>query len=267
MMTEEILRLSDLNLAEYTREMTRWNAAGEIFEKDDLLLTLGAHSNRITNVAIDLSYERDDASSIDVFNRIQSFYKEKKALFSIHMRGHVDKALESICKKENMQQISEAPGMIVYRPVSISTETGIDIRTVKDRAGVVDLASIVIQSFQDLGMPDHITKAIFASPERLLRPYNYMVVAYKENNPLSTAMIIFSHGMAGIYWVGTKKEARRGHLAEACVAAVTNEAFRRGALFVVLQASTLGEPLYKKLGFTQITSYPWYMATDKNKAK
>ncbi|MDD5170976.1 MAG: hypothetical protein PHN75_19320 [Syntrophales bacterium] len=37
MKTEEILHLSDLNLAEYTREMTRWNGAGEIFKKDDLL--------------------------------------------------------------------------------------------------------------------------------------------------------------------------------------------------------------------------------------
>jgi len=54
--------------------------------------------------------------------------------------------------------------------------------------------------------------------------------------------------------------ARGNGLAEACVRAVANVAFRRGAPVVVLQASKFGAPVYRRMGFTEITSYPWYMS-------
>ena len=41
MTPQEILELSDLNLAESTREMARWHAASEIREARDLLMTAG----------------------------------------------------------------------------------------------------------------------------------------------------------------------------------------------------------------------------------
>ena len=72
-------------------------------------------------------------------------------------------------------------------------------------------------------------------------------------------MLIFSHTIAGIYWVGTVSDARGKGLAETCVRAVTNEAFRRGAPLVVLQASKFGAPVYQRMGFTEFTRYPWYM--------
>jgi hypothetical protein len=48
-------------------------------------------------------------------------------------------------------------------------------------------------------------------------------------------------------------------MAEACTRCVTNEALRRGAAFVVLQASKFGEPIYLRMGYKEITKYPWYM--------
>jgi GNAT superfamily N-acetyltransferase len=262
MKTEDIVRLSDLNLAEYVRESARWNAAGEIFEQDDLLLTRGAAESPITSVAMNLTDTQDD-SGVAVFERIRSFYRERKSGFSIHIRSHADAALVSICKQQKVIQISNAPGMIVDKPFqSKAVPNGIEIRPVTDVAGVVDFAHVSIESYQDLGMPASVSEKMFSSPERLLRPYNYLVVTYDAGSPLSAAMIVFSHGIAGIYWVGTLKDARGKGLAEACVRAVTNEAFQRGARFAVLQASKFGEPLYRRMGFTEVTRYPYYMCFD-----
>jgi predicted GNAT family acetyltransferase len=72
-------------------------------------------------------------------------------------------------------------------------------------------------------------------------------------------MIVFSHSIAGIYWVGTIESFRKKGLAEVCTATVTNEAFRRGASSVILQASPFGEPIYRRLGFKEFTRYLWYM--------
>jgi hypothetical protein len=45
MTAEDVLRLSDLNLAAYIREMTRWNAPGEIFEQDDPDIRRAGHDD------------------------------------------------------------------------------------------------------------------------------------------------------------------------------------------------------------------------------
>ncbi len=259
MKTEDVLYLSDLNLGEYMRELARWNAGSEIFEKDGLLMTQGPNRFPVTSVAMNLSPLQDDSGQA-VFDRIQSFYRERKSGFSIHVRKHADSGLASICNREKLVQVSNAAGMVVDRPFRRKkAPDGIEIFPIVDAAGVVDLASISIESYQDLGMPAFVCKKIFASPERILKPYNYMVVAYEQGKALSAAMVIFSHGIAGIYWVGTIKSARGRGLAEACVRTVTNEAFRRGALLVVLQASKFGEPLYRRMGFAEATRYPYYM--------
>jgi len=263
MNAKDILRLSDLNLAAYVREMTRWNAPGEIFEQNDLLLTKGPGTSPVTSVSMSL-LNKDDHAAIDRFDRIRSFYRERKSSFSIHIRKHADAALEAICQREKMIQISDAPGMMTDRPLEdIPTPEGIEIRQIVDVDSVVDFASVTTQSYQSLGMSVQTGQQIFASPERLLQPYNYLVVAYDQEQPVSAAMILFSHSIAGIYWVGTLEHCRGRGLAHACVCRVTHEAFRRGAPLVVLQASKFGAPLYRRMGFNEITKYPWYMYFEK----
>jgi hypothetical protein len=86
---QDILQLADQNLAESVREMARWNSTGEIFEQHDLLLTCGADWSPATNFAICLN-NRQGRSGSDLFNRIKSFYAERKSGFSIHIRKHAD---------------------------------------------------------------------------------------------------------------------------------------------------------------------------------
>ena len=74
-------------------------------------------------------------------------------------------------------------------------------------------------------------------------------------------MVLYSHGIAGVYWVGTLSEARgRGH-ATRLMQSVSARAFDRGARCVILQATQFGEPIYQKLGYREFTRYPWYLAT------
>jgi predicted GNAT family acetyltransferase len=84
-------------------------------------------------------------------------------------------------------------------------------------------------------------------------------VGYVSGIQSSCALALFSHSIAGVYWVGTARNARGMGLAEACTRAVTNKALERGASTVVLQASKFGEPIYRRMGFNEFTRYPWYM--------
>ncbi len=262
----EQIVLCNLNLAEYHREVTRWSAAGEIHEQNDLLLTLSGADYPTTNVAMRLSHSPKD--SAEIFKRIQSFYAKRQLSFSIHLRKDMDKNLETLCQREQMIPINDTPGMIATAPLaSYEVPAHLDLRTINTADGVKDFTEVASQSFTSLGMPLKISQYIFSMPERLLQPYNHIVVAYLEQKPVSAAMLIFSHGIAGIYWVATLESARRKGLADICVRSVTNEAFRRGAAFVTLQATQFGAPLYRRLGFKEVTRYFWYMSVVNKKVK
>jgi len=256
---DTILHLSDLNLAEFIREMARWDTASEIIEHDDLLITKGAGASPVTNVAMRLHSDPGRPCK-DAMDRIFSYYAAGGMGFSLHIRKHADADLEEICKNEKMRLMADSPGMMIADAIpGHPLAEGVIIREAADTAGASDFAAVAIDSYQTLGMPAAIGKKIFATPDRCVRPYNYLVVGYLDGAPVSCAMAMLSHSIAGVYWVGTRPDARGKGIAGACTRAVVNEALKRGARFVVLQASPPGEPLYRHLGFSEITRYPWYM--------
>ncbi len=115
-------------------------------------------------------------------------------------------------------------------------------------------------------MPAAVTEKVFSLPERWLLPHLHYEVLYDHDAPIAAAMLLFSHGIAGVYWVGTLPSARgRGH-ADAIMRRVSNFAFDRGASFVTLKASALGEPVYRRLGYREVTRYPWYVVSGKKVA-
>ncbi len=260
MQDHEKILLSDLNLAEYTRDTTRWNPSGEVVEQNDLLLTRGSCPFPTTCTAMYLNRLTGD-SAPGIFERIRSFYAERKTPFSVHLRAHEDEALEKICRQEKMIQISDAPGMVRDRPIAGKpVPEEIDIRHADDVAGIRDFAFVTAESYQSLHMPVSVSEQIFATPARLLAPQNDWVVAYRAGRPVSAAMTILSHGVAGLYWVGTLEDCRGRGYAEACVREAVNRALERKAALVVLQASKFGASLYERMGFQEVTRYRWYIS-------
>ena len=68
-------------------------------------------------------------------------------------------------------------------------------------------------------------------------------------------MTIVSHGVAGIYWVGSLAEARGRGIGRAITAAATNAGFDLGAELASLQASPMGAPVYRAMGYETIYDY------------
>jgi ribosomal protein S18 acetylase RimI-like enzyme len=256
---DDLLYLSDLNLAESVREMTRWHADGRIIEQNDLLITKGPGTSPVTNCVMRTGPgAKPDADT--AMGMIRDYYDQHDSGFSIYIRDHIDTDLKSACESLKMAKISDAPGMVIDTIIPQKPlEKNIEIRTANDIKGASDFASVAIDSYQSLGMRAELGKKIFAMPERMLKPHMHMAVAYVDDVPSSCAFALFSHSIAGVYWVGTSRNARGRGLAEACTRAVTNYALERGASAVVLQASRFGEPVYRRMGFSEFTRYPWYM--------
>ena len=72
-----------------------------------------------------------------------------------------------------------------------------------------------------------------------------------RRRPVSVAQILLSHGIAGVYSVGSL-EAARGPDRGAVTRHVTNLGFDLGATNVQLQASPMGEPIYRRMGYEDL---------------
>ncbi len=93
------------------------------------------------------------------------------------------------------------------------------------------------------------------------------MVARRDGVAVATAMTFESDGVASVQWVGTVSAARGSGLGALVTTAVTNLAFERGASSVTLQASPMGEPIYRSLGYETVYRYSEFVRWPKPPTK
>lgn len=132
-------------------------------------------------------------------------------------------------------------------PHSLPTPTGLSIVPVQDRASLRPWIRVMRVGFRT---PEHaepalldVFAAILAVPQ--LRTY----LALMDGRPVATSQLFLAAGVAGIYNVTCLPEARGQGIGAAVTLAPLSEARRRGYRMAILQASDLGYPVYRRLGF------------------
>lgn len=256
------ITLADQNLAESLREFARWSPEAQCVEHDGLLLTLGADEFPAINDVMRCGAGAVPSAQL-VLERASAFFAVHERGFGVRTRAHLDGDLIELCKARGMFQISDAPGMGVSERVpdsALPRASGkLELRTVRDAAGAADFVTVGTASYGTIGLPAASASKLFGYPERLLQAHMHTVVAYDGPTPISAALAFLSHGIGGVYWVGTVPAGRGRGVAAHCTQAVTNWCFEQGARAVALQASRQGEPIYRALGFTEFTRYPWFL--------
>jgi ribosomal protein S18 acetylase RimI-like enzyme len=77
-------------------------------------------------------------------------------------------------------------------------------------------------------------------------------IGYFEGKAASISAVCYGVGVAGIYCVGTIKEARRKGIGTAVTLTAIKEAKERGYEIVILHSSEMGYNAYKRMGFEEI---------------
>lgn len=258
-MDAALTTLLDENLLDATREFARWQPGAVCAEGDGLLMVAGTTAFPVGYANCVLRTDRSVAPA-EVLERAAAFFAPRQRGFTVFIRAAFDQDLEAALQRAGIASLMDTPCMVIEEPLAPpQLATGCELRAVTDEAGAVAAREINVEAYQSLGLPPEETRALYGLPHRMLAPHYVTYLGYRDGVPVSTAMIIFSPLLAGVYWVGTTSGARRTGLAEACTRQVTNAAFERGARAVTLQASPMGEPIYTRLGYRTFDRLRWYV--------
>jgi GNAT superfamily N-acetyltransferase len=132
---------------------------------------------------------------------------------------------------------------------TVNLPSGSEIKVVNDEKSMQDCADVIVNGY---GFPPDWRDATirFVTGLGLDTPYR-SYVAYSDGKPVATAGVFFGTEVAGIYTVATIPEARGKGFGAAVTLVPLINAREMGYRVGTLQASEMGFPVYKRIGFTE----------------
>jgi GNAT superfamily N-acetyltransferase len=127
----------------------------------------------------------------------------------------------------------------------------------------------------------HVVSVAFGAPPEAEPIFVKIVKEYQEyklpmkfylglldGKPASTSGYFLGEGVVGIYFVGTLPEFRQRGAAFAVTQKALKDGRALGYRVGILQASKMGEPVYKRMGFKEycrVSSYTWFPESSQAK--
>ena len=244
--------LAHLTFLEFCRESTRWGVGGGLLEDDGVLMwATGTWVPVLSNGAARIDATVDPRVVIE---RADAFFKARRRGYSLRtIDGPEDEDLRAACVEAGLKEFAEraTPEMVCRSRVELpSLAADVEVRLASNDAEIADFAAVDAAAYATYGMPLDAVPDSFSRPDRVLAaPHLRNFVLYERGVPVAAAQTLASHGVAGVYWVGTVPEARGRGYGEAVAAFATNAGFDLGACANSLQASVMGEPIYRRMGY------------------
>jgi len=252
-------RDAHLNLVDSSRQLFALDPGAEIEAGDGWLFGAGRSSHpTIANAAFRAD---DDLDPGELIERARAFFGARGRGFALWARDGTaeDKGLIATAESAGLEQVYAMPEMIFGRRVEERPlPDGAELRRVAAAADAAAYWEVATEAYAELGFPAEIFAA-YEDHTGLSASNVATFLAYFDGRPAATAMTIVTHGVAGIYWVGSTKAARGLGLGWATTAAAVNAGLEIGAETASLQASHMGEGLYRRIGFETIFEYRLFM--------
>lgn len=256
MTDDEVAARCHANCIEYARLGARLSAAaGEIAERAGVVLVAtGSDFPVVANMAF-----RTDPSvpAGEVIAVADAWFAERNRGWTLGTTSWDggDQDLIDAAAAAGLVTVLDQPAMVCdERLPDAPPPEGIELRVLATDADSIAYVTMSDGAYTSLGMPEGVLAAM-APPPLQIPPHLVSVGAFEDGVLLSGAQVLFSHGIAGVYLVGTAAVARGRGLADLVARTVTNVAFDRGVPLVTLQASSMGEPIYRRMGYRDLYRY------------
>ncbi|GIJ45448.1 acetyltransferase [Virgisporangium aliadipatigenens] len=104
------------------------------------------------------------------------------------------------------------------------------------------------------GVPPELLEATVDAERRLRTDLGTLIrlVGRVDGRAVAAAAVLLTGEVAGLYWIATDAAHRQKGIAAALTAAAMAAGREHGGSICTLQASSLGEPVYRRLGFATV---------------
>jgi hypothetical protein len=244
-------------LIAFNRALTRYATRGALEEDRGVVLCAGGSwIPVVANVSFRTGENVDPGEMVA---RADTFYGNLGRGFTVMVRNDgSDEDLRAAALEAGLAPFGDgAPQMLVReRLQDLPAIEGVEVRAVDDVAGVRAFAAVNGAAYATYGMPEDVPARLFDRESEVVDdPCTHPVVAWRGQDPVAAALAYESDGVATVQWVGTVPHERGTGLGALVTTWTTNLAFDRGASSCTLQASAMGEPIYRRLGYETIYRY------------
>jgi GNAT superfamily N-acetyltransferase len=173
-----------------------------------------------------------------------------------------DDDLRAACLQAGLELFGDpVPEMVCRAPLSdVPAIDGVTVSLIDGDAGLRDFVNVNAEAYATYGMPPEVLVDVFDELGVVLNDSAAsIVVARRDEQPVATAMVYESDGVASVQWVGTVPAARGTGIGALVTVMVTNLAFAHGASSCSLQASPMGASVYHRLGYETMYHYEEYV--------
>jgi hypothetical protein len=249
-----------LNLVDSSRQFFELDPDAAVEAEAGWLFGAGSATHPVISNA---AFRRDDnVNAEDFVARASEFFAARERGFSIWVRAGqaADDDLAAAAGAAGFQAVYEMPEMLLGN--ELATEplpAGAELRQLSTEDEAPGFWQVAKAAYASNGFPPEVF-AGYTNHSGLLAENVIAFVIYLDDEPVSIAMTIVSHGVAGIYWVGSLERARGTGLGRAVTVAATNAGLALGGEIASLQASPMGKPIYTKLGYETAFDYRLLMS-------
>src|SRR5262249_38221069 len=186
----------------------------------------------------------------EVLARAREFFGARGRGFTVLVRAHADADLAAAAVDAGLLAMGEMPAMVLdHRLADAVPPRGVDLRRVTTADQVAAYVKVTGTAHAPSGIPEGVLPARLGRLEALHAPHIVAFVARVDGEPVAGAMTVVTHGVAGIYWVGTTPGARGRGLAELCTRAAGKAGVGlRGRVFAP-QGAPLGRAGHQGSGY------------------
>ena len=240
-----VARSAVLNEQELWRDMVRWSG-GLIHEQDGLLFVAGPSSYLRVAIRMD-----DGVDGVSAVRRSYEFFGASEGDHIVLVREPDDADVGQAALAAGYTPAWTERPMAMHQPPDPSPlAADVEVRVVSTPEQVLDYGRVVAEANDDPGERERA--GLLFHDATILEPHIAAFVAYLEDEPVSCAMTLVSHGVAGVFYVATVESARRRGLGDALTRHAARAGFELGARAAWLGASEMGAGLYRRIGFADL---------------
>jgi ribosomal protein S18 acetylase RimI-like enzyme len=183
-----------------------------------------------------------------------AWHANRGRLFRMVLREQTDAVLGAAAQSRGFRVSSREPSMLLEQLPSVpDVRAGLAIRQAVTPEDIDGYGRVDAPGMHEVTLGIARTAALFPDFVMLLGELNGVAIA--------TSMAVVTGDLVGVYNVQVQPECRGRGFGRAMTAAAIRAGQTRGANQASLQATPLGEPLYRAMGFRTVYYYLELMAT------